>query len=638
MCGIAGTVGLRPPRDGAPLLDALAHRGPDGHGTHRDTVDGVPVWLGHTRLAVLDPRPEGAQPVTSRDGRWVVVHNGEIVNHRRLRRALGGPFRTETDAETLAEALARWGLLGTLAALDGMFAFAALDRRLGQLHLARDPFGIKPLYLAPLPGGRWAFASEVRALARLDGVDLRPSTRALRTYLALRHVPSPDTMWRGVRRLRPGHVVSVAVRDGRPRERGYDEGPAEPFAGTAREATEAVRAALERAVRRHLLADVPLGMLLSGGLDSAAVAALAARAGAAPPSFTVGFGAGHPECEIDAAAASAAALGLSHAPVRTEPDRLWQALVEAADAVEEPLATSSMAALLPLVRRARRDVTVVLTGQGNDEPWGGYRRHQLELLRGCAPGPLTRAATVAASVGGAAGPWVRRWGPAPGGLGPHVASLHDAAERGLRALVHPGLARRMLEAQALFHAGERRALVGDADPGAALERLDGWLRLVGHGPPAARVLAVDVRMGLADDLLLVADKVAMHVGLELRVPLLDRSLMRLVESLPLRLRVRPGRSKITFRRAVAGLVPDAVLRRPKRGFPIPLGTLARGPWREPMEALLLDDASPLRDLLDRRGVRAVWDEHQDRRRDRSRQLMGLVGLALWARRQRGNAP
>lgn len=599
MCGIVGVAGpwaVEAERGAA--TGCLAHRGPDAEGQVEVGTDAGPVWLGHRRLAILDPSPAGAQPMQSRNGRWWVVYNGEIYGHRRLRADLAGPFRGHSDTETLVEALAAWGVDGTLPRLDGMFAFAALDVHEARLHLVRDPFGIKPLYLADGPGGSFAFASEARALRPLADTTL--DERALQTFLALRFVPSPATLWRGIRRLAAGHRLELDLRTGRQTVRRWITPTRERFAGSFDEAVETYHDHLAAAVSRQLLSDVPVGILLSGGIDSAVIAALAKDAGQALPCFTVGFEDDPEESEIADAEETARVLGLPHAAVRLGAEDLWDVLPAVVDAVEEPLGTTSILPMWALVRRARQDVTVVLTGQGNDEPWGGYLRYQGEV--------------------------VRRWMPAPAllrVLQPLGGRLPDFAERAVRSLPISDPARRFVASYALFTASERRALTGEASDGAAAAAVQDWLSWLPPGlADTERIMRVDTRMQLADDLLLYGDKVSMAASLEVRVPMLDLPVVRLVESFPLDFRVRLRRSKIVHRAMARRYLPRRIVDRPKKGFAVPFADLVRGPWRERVAERL--ETLPLR----KPGVAAVLDAHLAGR-DRTRQVFALLALAEW---------
>lgn len=608
MCGVFGTVG-RSPDDS--ILDGLRHRGPDGRGIERLACAARPILLGHTRLSILDLSPAGHQPMQSRDGRWWVTFNGEIYNHLELRKDLSGPFRGHSDTETLVEIIALQGLQRILPRLNGMFAFAALDNDEGKLYLVRDPFGIKPLYY--MNHEEWfAFASEARALRQLDDSSVVDKDH-LRQFLALRYTPSPSTLWRNVYRLPPGHVLCFDIASGLANTTCYIEPVSERFGGSEDDAVEAYKEMLSAAVKRQLLSDVPVGVLLSGGIDSALVAAMAKDSGVQLPCFTVGFGKGHAECEIDDARETARVLGLPFHRVVLTPDELREALPAIVHSVEEPLGTTSIMPMWHLVRRARDDVTVVLTGQGSDEPWGGYFRYQVELLRNLIP-------------------WLGLWR-----VGRGVASLWrgkpEAVDRGLRALSTPEPAKQILEACSLFSASERRLLFGDESDGGAELRIQSWLDWSSATPVssgAERMMRLDARMNLADDLLLYGDKISMAVSLEARVPMLDVELVRFVESLPIDYRIRWRQGKVVHKKMAERYLPSAIVHRPKKGFQVPFGSWSRGAWRTWIEELLLDG---LDGMLRRDGVEYLWREHLASRPDRSRQIFALMMLALWRQEQ-----
>ncbi len=608
MCGIVGVVGA--PVPGPDILDTLAHRGPDGRGHRVLQVGERAVFLGHTRLAILDLSPAGHQPMASRDGRWWITFNGEIYNHLELRRSLDGPFRGHSDTETLVEHLAAHGVEATVRALNGMYAFAALDTLRRRLYLVRDPFGIKPLYVAR-QGERLAFASEVRALRAL-GMTGPVDPDGLQLFLALRYTPAPRSLWRHVGRVAPGHIVELDLDRLQQRQHHVQEPTPHDFQGSLEEAVEAWRTGVARAVRRQLLSDVPVGVLLSGGIDSALVAAMAREAGAELPCFSVGFGGDQPECELADAEETARVLGLPFHPVTVTPEGLLASLPEVARALEEPLGTTSVLPMWSLVRRTRQDVTVVLTGQGTDEPWGGYRRVQVELLRSRLPRAF---------------PWrllepcrrLRRW--------------PEVVERGLRTLPVEDLPTRLVEASALLPAEDRAMLTGRSDDGGARELVAEWVAWLAPAgcEPAEVMMRTDARMQLADDLLLYGDKISMAVALEARVPMLDVELMRLAESLPLRYRVAPGRTKIVHKKMAERYLPEAIVHRPKRGFNVPFGTWSRGPWRGPVEQTLLE--GPHLGHLERTGLERIWREHLAGRPGRARQVFALFMLALWWREQ-----
>ncbi|MFT4979456.1 MAG: asparagine synthase (glutamine-hydrolyzing), partial [Myxococcota bacterium] len=372
MCGLAGQLSHDGESvDAEAVLAKIAHRGPDARGSEHIRSGGAEVWLGHTRLSILDLTDAGAQPMISRDGRWWLTFNGEVYNHQTLREGLSVDFRGHSDTESIVESLSHRGIDETLRRLNGMYAFAALDRRERRLYLARDPFGIKPLYYSQTPG-RIRFASEIGALKAM-GVGARLDSDALQTFLTLRYTPSPQTLLAGISRLPPGHMLVHDLPSRDTSTRCFISPQSERFEGTQEEAVTAYESALRDAVGRQLLSDVPVGLLLSGGIDSALIAAMALEAGTKLTGFTVGFGGDHEECEISDAAHTAQVLGLPHRSVTVDPEQLWTSLPQIVRSVEEPLGTTSILPMWSLVAAARSEVTVVLTGQGSDEPWGGYR-------------------------------------------------------------------------------------------------------------------------------------------------------------------------------------------------------------------------------------------------------------------------
>ena len=546
----------------------------------------------------------------SRDGRWWVTYNGELYNHHELRQNLLVSFRGHSDTETLVELLAEAGIEAAITKLNGMFAFCAVDTLDGKLYLVRDPFGVKPVYYVQTSEG-FSFASEVRALEKMGQYNGDLDTNALDTFLTLRYVPSPDTLWEGVRRLPPGHALCLDIKSGAVNLWRYIEPVGERFSGTLDDAVIAYQKELRAAVERQLLSDVPVGVLLSGGIDSALVAAMAKEAGRNLPCFTVGFGKGYAECEIEDAAETANVLGLSCSAVEVNPDQLREALPHVVSAVEEPLGTTSVLPMWYLAQRARDDVTVVLTGQGSDEPWGGYRRYQVELLRRLLP-------------------WSAFWkvGKFIAGLGP---SIPEVLERGFRTLPEQDIARRFVEACTLFPDKDRQLLIGDSAGGSSVKAMSEWLGWLDRCEcePAEQMMRLDARMNLSDDLLLYGDKISMAYSLEARVPMLDVNLVKFVESLPLNFRLALRRTKIVHKQMAEQYLPSAIVHRQKKGFQVPFGSWSRGIWHNWVEEQLLDHGQPHLQVLRREGLERIWREHLIQKPDRSRQIFALLMLAIW---------
>lgn len=632
MCGIAGIVG----RGGVSELSlramakALAHRGPDGEGTWRiEPGPGRPfgVGLAHRRLAVLDPRDAGAQPMRSRSGRSAIVLNGEIYNHRELRRRLPGfPWRTGTDTEALVELWEREGE-ALLPALSGIFAFAVVDTASRSLHLVRDRLGVKPLFWRSAPGGGLAFASELRAVLAAPGAPPRLDARAVSEYLDFGFVPAPATIVDGVEKLPPGFLLEW--RDGRARPRPWWTLPEAEAAPPAAGWREGLWQRLVDAVRIQLRSDVPVGTFLSGGVDSTLVTALAVREAGALPSFSVRFPETPALDEGPIAAAVARRLGTRHREVTVLARDVGEAGPGLLTSIDEPFADSSLVPMHFLSRASRSDITVALAGDGADELFAGYRRY--------------RAAR-----------WLRRLDRMPGALrrrvvAPLVARLPE--ERTTRRGELGRRARKLLAAAALPPAAQALALariVSAAEklrlaPGlapvaeASLERLLAVREAAGGRDELDVRLRVDLALGLPDDMLAKVDRASMAHGLEVRVPFLDHRLVEHVAALPSSLKLRRGVGKAALLDVFHATLPRVVRRRAKAGFDAPVGAWLRGPLRTLLRDALAPGALADGGLLDAGAVAALVREHETGVADHAWKLWSLLVLADWTRRH-GVAP
>ncbi len=609
MCGIAGYVGWDRSRQASEadlrlMCNAIRHRGPDGEGHF--VAPGVA--LGMRRLSVID-LAGGNQPIGNEDGTIQVVFNGEIYNYRELRSRLaaaGHRLVTNSDTETLVHLYEDDGDR-LVHALRGMFAFAIWDARRQRLLLARDRLGIKPLYYWERPGSL-IFASELQAFLALEMFPRRLDPAAIGKYLALGYVPDPDCIFAGVRKLCPGHTLSWD------RERGSELlgywSPARPEATSIdeREAVEELRRLLTDAVCCHLVADVPLGAFLSGGIDSSTVVAKMGLAMDRPVrTFSIGFE--EPEFnEAPAAAAVARALGTDHRELIVRPDA--DVLVE--DVVRlfaEPFADSSALPTYLVARLAREGVTVALSGDGGDELFGGYTRYA-EVLR------------------------QRELRP---------AALRRVIRGVARRLPHASPGRNRLLDLARRRRGRYAATVASpltvSDGGVALPTiasengtldtlLDRWFDQLEDRDFATQMMLVDTMSYLPGDILTKVDRTSMAVSLEARVPLLDHHLVEFVLAIPSRLKMRDGTGKWILRQAIAGLVPSEVLEKPKQGFGVPLNRWFRKELRHRVDGLLRPD-SPVYEYADRSAVTRLATEHRLRRRDHSHQLWKLLVLDIW---------
>jgi len=608
MCGICGMVA----GDGAAAEAGVVARmnGPDSDGLY----DGGRAVLAARRLSIID-LDHGDQPIANEDGSVVVVQNGEIYNYRELRRELerrGHRFATASDTEVLVHLYEEHGD-AFLERLRGMFALALWDAREGRLLLARDRFGIKPLYYR-LAGGTLTFASELKAMLELPGFGRGIDPRAMAAYLAFNSIPAPLTIFAEARKLPPGWALSW--RDGAITQKRYARPgpvPAErvrtgPAAGLADELREILR----DSVRAHLVADVPVGVLLSGGVDSAGLTALAAgETGDAVKTFSIGFEESSFD-ELSRARLVAERYRTDHHELVLRPDaaELLPRLVEAFD---EPFGDSSAVPTYLVSQLAAGEVKVALSGEGGDELFGGYYTYVADLL---AP-RVGRLAALAA-------PLVEALPSSDS-----KASFDYRAKRFVRAARLPALERHHAWKE-IFSAGDRASLLGEGDAGwdpVDLYR-DRYAETRG-AEPLARLQDVDLGIYLVDDLLVKTDRSSMAHSLELRVPFLDERVAGFAQGLGTRLNVRGLAKKRLLRRALAPLLPKEILRGPKQGFSIPLAAWLRGPL-EPFARDLLSPATLARQgCLDPAAVTPLLDAHCSGREDLSRQLWGLMAFTLW---------
>jgi asparagine synthase (glutamine-hydrolysing) len=607
VCGIGALLdpaGAAATDAGQRMVDALRHRGPDG-----DAVERLgPATLACTRLAIIDVAG-GDQPLFSEDRSIAVVANGEIYNHRELRSELeaeGHRLATGSDCEVLAHLYEEHGL-EFVQRLNGMYGIALWDGRERRLVAARDPFGVKPLYWWS-DGRRAAVASEVGALIAAGLVRPAIDEVALDHYLACRLVPGTRTLFEGVRKLAPGAVLT-ASESGEVKVTSLRRAPGAELDTPEDELAGALAGRFADAVERQMMSDVPYGAFLSGGVDSAAVvAAMAERSGDAPSTFTIGFpGAGRTLDERAAAAQSAQLLGAEHHDTAMVECDYLSELRRAVSRLEEPCGIPSAPALLQLSRFAAEQVKVVLSGQGADEPHGGYGRHRAAALLG----PLARvpspAARLAARLAG---------------------SLPRERARRLGHLLGPMEdARRLVRLVEVSDARMRRSLTGRSGEQAEQERSAEAADLLGDVPDRdllGQALYLDTRLFLPSGLLICGDKMSMAASLEQRVPFLDVELMRFVERIPARTRLR----KRLHRRAVGGLLPPELTRRPRHGFASPWDRWLRESLGSEIERRYAP-GSELARLVDPAAAARMVRAHRSGRADHRWVLFCLLELSEW---------
>src|SRR5438105_14884856 len=617
MCGICGVAGGEPAR-GHELVrrmcGAMVHRGPDDEGSVH--LDGV--TLGMRRLSIIDI-DGGHQPMANEDSTVWVVQNGEIYNHRELREQLiqaGHRFRTRSDTEVLVHGYEEWGE-PMVERLNGMFGFALVDLRQALLLLARDRMGIKPLHYA-VDGDRLVFASELKALLQDQATRKGIDPVALDEYLAYEFVPSPRSIVRGVNKLRPGHTLTWSLRNRKSTLRRYWAPALNLEAASGRRSLEEecgrLRDVLRESVRKELISDVPLGVFLSGGIDSSAVTAMMTQLGGDVKSFSVGF-AERSFDESPYARQVAAHLGTDHHELVLEPGMLLGLIPKLSLLLDEPLGDASIIPTYLLSEFTRRHVKVALGGDGGDELFAGYPTLQAHRLAGYyvrAPALLRR---------GLVEPLVRRLPVSRNNL-----SFDFRAKRFASGAGHP-VAERHRRWMGSFASEERtsvlsreiRASLGDADGRDEFSSYD----------PLNQVLMLDMRLYLENDILVKLDRASMMASLEGRVPLLNNDFVAYATSLPLHMKLRGMRSKFLLKRALRGVLPDRILNRPKKGFGIPVAEWFRGPLREQMLSVLSPERISADGFFEVGGVRQLIDDHLAGRRDNRKQLWTLFAFQLW---------
>lgn len=588
------------------MTDSIAHRGPDGRGTlHRPGCA-----LGHRRLAIIDLEG-GDQPILGKDDRIAIVYNGEIYNYEEVRQELPGPWRTSSDTEVFLRSYEERGLEG-LAPLVGMWGAAVWDGRTEELVVIRDRLGVKPVYYCELPGGGYAFASEIRALLIHPGVRARLDPTALDQLLTYRYVPAPRTTFAGIKKLPAGHAA--VVKDGGLSLIRWWAPRPDPRPIPDDEAEARFLRAFDAAVESRMVSDVPVGVFLSGGVDSAAVLQAMHRTGV--QAFTIAFEGGQADDEIPLAGETARLFGAEQHSLVVGPSDYRDYLDRYVVQLEEPLLNDSAPATHFLSQLARPRVKVVLSGQGADEPLAGYDRYKGEFLA-----PLFRRV------------------PFAGMLGPLVekSAANEKVKRAFRSLGETDDLRRAIRIYAVFQEEEKRSLLrselrGDDDVADPIRRFH---REAEDLSPLGRMLYTDTRTWLVDELLLVADKLSMAHGLELRVPFLDHRLIELLESFPddkkLELTVRGFVTKRVHRRAMARRLPEEILVRKKRGFTNPIDAWLRRELKATVEERLIAGDSPVFAWLERDAIRRLFEDHLSGRHDRRRQLFLLLTLDGWAR-------
>lgn len=634
MCGLAGIVAEATSEELAGdlrrMCDALVHRGPDDAGDWIDSAHGIA--LGFRRLAILDLSPAGHQPMASLSGRYIATLNGEIYNFEELRRELDGPWRGHSDTEVMLAAFDAWGVENALQRFIGMFAIAIWDRATRRLLLVRDRMGVKPLYYGLL-GNTFLYASELKALRRHSRFAGTIDRGAVQLYLRYMYVPAPLSIYEGIFKLMPGTMLTFdpatraiatttywSVRDAATR------GAANRFRGSEEEASQELETLLRDAVRLRMVADVPIGVFLSGGVDSSLVAALMQAQSAVPVrTFAIGFShASYDEARF--AAEVARHLGTDHTELYVTEEDVVNVIPMLPSMYDEPFADSSQIPTHLVARLARQHVTVALSGDGGDELFGGYTRyfigqklfHRLAALpRALRPvlGHLLTSVSPRAWDRMLA-PFLRQ--PRPGERVYKVARVLEADDPDAMYF------------ELVSHWSN--VVIGAKETESPLTDRSAW-------PPLEdtieRMMYFDQLSYLPDDILTKVDRASMAVSLEAREPLLDHRLVEFAWTLPLSMKVRDAQGKRVLRRVLDRYVPRPLIERPKMGFGMPLETWLRGRLRDWAESLLDTSAMRAQGLLDPAPIREKWEEHVAGRGEWKHHLWAVLMLQAWIANERG---
>jgi asparagine synthase (glutamine-hydrolysing) len=619
MCGICGQFNFKsqaPVRRESlqAMTRSIIHRGPDDEGYF---LDG-PLGFGFRRLSIID-LSGGHQPMSDVEESVWIVFNGEIYNFPELKRELqsfGHVFRTNSDTEVLIHGYKQWGD-DVLNHLNGMFGLAIWDVRKKRLVVARDPFGIKLIYYR-VEGDTLYFGSEMRPIRAVMPGKSEVDTTSLDLFLRYRFTPSPFTIIKGIRKLAPG--TKLTVQDGKWQVSRWYKFKPEPFspAKSPAEAKEELLSIYKAAIKRQLLSDVPVGLLLSGGIDSGMLLALMNLCGNSWPTYTVGYGSAFAQDELADAAETARILGSKHTSVNITKETFEEALPRIVATLEEPIAASSIVPMYFVCQRARQDVKVALVGQGPDELFGGYKRHLGVRYGGWWAGLPS---------------WVRT------PISSTVSALprNETLKRGVHSLDIPDRMRRYQHVLSLLPGDQVEGLFQDdiLSPNAGDTILDCWEdmnELMTETDELGGFQFLEMRSTLPDELLMYADKLSMAHGLELRVPFVDKEIVEYVERLPAKFKVRNGSRKWLHRQVCGNFLPKSILQRPKRGFAVNVvDEWFRGAFDSQMAETLRDPQSKICEYLRPTAVKALFDQHTSGQDDNHKILFSMILFEEWLR-------
>lgn len=605
MCGIIGSINKKYDLKSLKLIE---HRGPDASEIESFKVAEHDIRLGLVRLAIVELSEAGRQPMISSCGKFAITFNGEIYNHLDLRKKLTGiEFKGHSDTETILYYLMKFGI-DSVVDFNGIFGFSFLDIENEKLYLARDHFGVKPVYYAK-GDNYFTFSSEIRPLKNLEET-IEPALDNLPTLLRLRYLPSPLTLYKNIEKVKPGHYITADLASEKISysEKYFIKEVPKAEKISKKQALTEYSVHIENAIKRQLMADVEIGIMLSGGIDSAVVAAIAQKnSDTKLKAFTVGFEGLHEEDEIDAAKETAEILGLDHYSTKISFDNFLSIFEETTRIIEEPLATTSVIPMYYLSQLASKYVKVVLTGQGADEPLGGYTRYQGEVISQKIPRQLIRTSNK---------------------IIPHIGIKNEQLLRSTNALGEQDDVERFLKVYSIFNQGDIQKLLKVKEE-KAFDLISYFYKILNSKSKKTsveRMMAVDVRMNLPDDLLLYTDKITMNFSVECRVPMLDTELIKFIESLPAKERVAIKRTKIIHKEYAKTLLPERIINRKKYAFQSPTKIWFKN-YNDQIKELLLQPG-PFTEIFNKAALNKVLDEHM-KGYNREKQIFLLLSIYYW---------
>ncbi|HJT22723.1 MAG TPA: asparagine synthase (glutamine-hydrolyzing) [Nitrospira sp.] len=653
MCGVAGIVSRH---NGdletlvSSMIAAIGYRGPDDSGIWSDHIVGV--VLGHSRLSILDLSPEGHQPMVSVTGRYVLSYNGEIYNFRELRTELeqnGIKFRGHSDTEVMLAAFEAWGIEKAVQRFVGMFAFALWDRETHVLILGRDRLGIKPLYYG-WAGGMFAFGSELKIFKQISGFDRSINRDSVMAFMRYAYIPEPWSIYQYIYKLPPGCLLSITPDQAHSRQ-GFSPHPddtqarwrplrywsakhivemgiSDPFEGSDQDAIDRLDRLLRETIKLRMIADVPLGAFLSGGVDSSLVVALMqAQTGTPVKTFTIGF---QEQDYNEAIHASAVAkhLGTQHTELYVTPAETMAVIPQLPQMYDEPFADSSQIPTFLVAQLARNHVTVALSGDGGDELFAGYNRYfwGRQLWKQVSWLPESVRQAMANSIQSISPSILDRLSKSLGSLGWTMPSFGDKMHKLAEILA-------MKDPQTMYHGlvsiwkNAAKVVVGGCEPLSTLTNRQHWARFNDF---TFQMMALDLVTYLPDDILTKVDRASMAVSLEARVPLLDHRVVEFAWRIPLSMKIkREGEGKWLLRQVLYRYVPKELIERPKMGFGIPIDSWLRGPLRDWAEDLLSERRLQAEGYLCPAPIREKWMEHLSGRRNWQYPLWNVLMFQAW---------